>query len=87
VVTVRKDKDSERWYVGAITDGEARDIELSLDFLDAEREYEAIIYRDGERAGWDSYPTDYVVERRNVTSADVLNLRMAPGGGFAIELR
>ena len=87
MVTGRKDKNSERWYVGAITDGEARDIELSLDFLDAEREYEAIIYRDGERAGWDSYPTDYIVEHRTVTSEDILNIGMASGGGFAIELR
>ncbi len=87
VVTARKDKHSEDWYVGGITDGEERTVEVSLDFLDGDRKYEATLYRDGDKAGWNTYPTDYVIEKQEVTSADKLNVRMAPGGGFALQLK
>lgn len=87
VVTARKDKHSEDWYVGGITDGEARTVEVSLDFLDRNREYEATLYRDGDKAGWDTYPTDYAIERRTVTSRDTLKVHMAAGGGFALQLQ
>lgn len=86
VVTVRRDKASDRWYVGGITNNTPRHITLNLDFLDKDREYRATIYRDGERAGWDSYPTDYVIEEYSVTSADIIEVDMASGGGFAISL-
>ena len=86
-VTVRKDRNSDNWYVGAITDDEARDVTLALDFLDADTIYTATIYRDGNRAGWNTYPVDYVVEECTVTNVDTLKLHMASGGGFAIELR
>lgn len=87
VVTARKDKHSENWYVGGITDGETRSVEVGLDFLDAGCEYEATLYRDGDKAGWDSYPTDYAIEKLRVTTADKLTIRMAEGGGFAMQLR
>lgn len=87
VVIARRDKHSRSWFVGAITDDTERTVDLSLDFLDADRSYEATIYRDGEAAGWDTKPTDYIVEKRTVTSADRLTLRLASGGGFAISLK
>lgn len=87
VVIARRDKHSEDWYVGGITDAEERTIELSLDFLPSDRAYEATIYRDGDKAGWDSYPTDYAIEKMELTAQDRLSLRMAAGGGFALRLR
>ena len=87
VVTARRDKHSDDWYVGGITDGQERTIDVALDFLDINREYEAVLYRDGDKAGWDSYPTDYAIERRTVTSTDRLTIRMASGGGFALQLK
>ena len=87
VVTARKDKASDDWYVGGITDGEVRNVELKLEFLDPGREYIATLYRDGEKAGWNTYPTDYVIETKTVTSADTLPIRMAAGGGFALQLK
>lgn len=86
-VTVRRDKHSENWYVGAITDNESRDVTLTFDYLKPNTIYNATIYRDGEGAGWDTFPQRYVVETCSVTSVDKLNLHMASGGGFAIELR
>ena len=87
VVTARKDKHSDDWYVGGITDGDARSVEVDLSFLDGDREYEATLYRDGDNAGWNTYPADYVIEKQDVTSSDVLTVRMASGGGFALQLK
>lgn len=83
----RKDARSDDWYVGGITDGDARDFDVALDFLERGRRYTATIYRDGDDA---DYRTDtrhsVVIEERVVTSADRLAFRMAPGGGTAIRL-
>ena len=87
VVTARKDKHSDDWYVGGITDGERREVMVSLDFLDADRTYTAALYRDGDNAGWNTNPTDYVIENKEVTKGDVLNITMAPGGGFALSIK
>ena len=84
VVTARKDRASEDWYVGGISDGEARAVSFSFDFLDKERSYVATIYRDAERAAWDSYPTDHVIEQREVCANDNIEIGMAAGGGFAM---
>ncbi len=87
VVTARRDKHSDDWYVGGITDATERVIELKLSFLDNNRQYEATLYRDGDKAGWNTYPTDYAIEKQNVTSSDTLTIRMAEGGGFALRLK
>lgn len=86
-IIARRDKHSDDWYVGGITDGQERTLDIALDFLDEGRSYEAILYRDGDKAGWDSYPTDYAIERQMVGSADKLTIRMASGGGFALQLK
>ncbi|MBO4434530.1 MAG: glycoside hydrolase family 97 protein [Bacteroidales bacterium] len=80
-------KPRDVWYVGGITGENAMDYELKLDFLNPELKYEAIIYRDGDDADYETAPQSYVIEKKEVTSADVLNLHMARSGGFAISLR
>ncbi|MDE2410481.1 MAG: glycoside hydrolase family 97 protein [Sphingomonadales bacterium] len=88
VTIARKVRGGKDWYVGGITDEEARNSEFALDFLTPGVRYDAEIYRDGDDA---DYRTDkrhsVAIERRVLTSADHLNLRMAPGGGFAIRLK
>ena len=86
IVTARKDKHSDNWYIGGITDGERRSVSLTLDFLDADRNYTATIYRDGANAGWDTNPTDYTIEQMGVDRTSTLDITMAPGGGFAISI-
>ncbi len=87
VVTARRDKFSDDWYVGGITDGEERTITLALDFLEEGRRYEATLYCDGDNASWNERPTDYCIERSEVAGEDNLTIRMAPGGGFALQLK
>jgi alpha-glucosidase len=87
VTIVRKDRNSNDWYVGSVTDENARSLELPLDFLDADRTYVAQIYRDGANANWRTQPFAIAIERRTVKRDDKLSLKLAPGGGTAIRLR
>ncbi len=84
---VRRDRGSDDWYLGSITDEEGRLLEAPLHFLDPGREYVAEIYRDGDGADWKDNPMEVVVEERPVEAGGVLPLRLAPGGGQAIRFR
>ncbi|RYG15958.1 MAG: glycoside hydrolase family 97 protein, partial [Caulobacteraceae bacterium] len=85
VTIARKDRNSDVWALGAITDEHPRVLTTPLDFLDDGRRYRAEIYRDGPNADWKAKREDIVIEQREVTSADVLTLALAPGGGQAIR--
>ena len=75
------------WYVGGITGENAMDYSLALNFLNPDLKYEAIIYRDGPDADYETAPQSYVIEKKEVTSADVIPIHMARSGGFAISIR
>jgi alpha-glucosidase len=83
----RKDRHSEDWYVGSITNGDGRRLTLPLGFLTPSRSYRAEIYRDGDQADYRDaqHRFDLVAEQLTVTSTDTLPLRLAPGGGQAIR--
>ncbi|HBS31520.1 MAG TPA: alpha-glucosidase, partial [Parvularcula sp.] len=83
----RKERGGADWYLGAITDENARKLALPLDFLDEGRTYVAEIYRDGKRADYDKNPYDIVIERRDMTRADTLTLALGRGGGAAVRFR
>jgi alpha-glucosidase len=83
----RKDRKSDDWYVGAVTDGAARTLALPLAFLDQDKQYVAEIYRDGDAADYrNEHRFDLVVETKTVRSGDTLQLKLAPGGGQAIRI-
>jgi alpha-glucosidase len=82
---VRKDRGSEDWYLGGVTDENARAIRIPLDFLDAGRSYTAEIYRDGDDADWQGRADSVVIEKRPANRADAWVFRLAPGGGLAIR--
>jgi alpha-glucosidase len=85
VTIARKDRKSENWYLGAITDEEGRVLDVPLSFLTPGRKYRAQVYRDGPNADYRTNGKDIVIEERQVTSADTLSLRLAAGGGQAIR--
>jgi alpha-glucosidase len=86
VVVARKDRNSADWYVGGVTDEQARDASVRLDFLPGGKRYTATVYRDGPTAEAGPKGTDMVVEKRDVRRGDTINIRLASGGGFAIRL-
>jgi hypothetical protein len=79
------------WYVGGITDENAREVKVKLDFLKPGVQYEATIYADAKDAsglpdaGYN--PQAYTITKKKVNAKSVLKLKMAPCGGFAVSIR
>jgi alpha-glucosidase len=87
VVVARRPRDGQDWFLGAITDENARSLSQPLSFLAPGKKYEAQIYRDGPNADYRVNPLAITIEKKIVTSTDVLPLDLAPGGGTAIRFR
>jgi alpha-glucosidase len=86
VTITRKDRNSENWYIGSITNEEARELTVSLDFLTPGAKYTAQIYADGAKADYKTNPTDCVIKEVNVNSKSVLKLKLAAAGGQAVRI-
>ncbi len=86
VTYVRQERGTDNWYVGSVTDDQARDLALSLDFLSPGKRYQAIIYEDGPDADYRDNPYPMTIRRLEVGSDTVLRLHLAPGGGAAIQI-
>jgi alpha-glucosidase len=71
-------RNGSTWYLGAMTNWTARDIEIDLSFL-GNKEYELKIWKDGVNA--DKYAEDYKIEALKVKPGDKIQLHLAPGGG------
>ena len=80
-------KEHDVWFVGGITDENAREVSVKLDFLRPGVKYEATVYADAPDADYETNPQAYTITRQTVTSETVLDLRMARAGGFAVSLR
>ena len=87
ITVARRDKHSDRWYVGAITDENPREAVIRLDFLEEGREYEATIYEDGPSADYIGNPMSYNIRKERVSSETVIRQHLAASGGVAISLR
>lgn len=81
VVIVRRAGD--KFFLGASTNEEPRTVRVPLTFLPKGKKFEVTIYADAPDANWETNPTAYVIEKKTVTRKDVLEIRMAPGGGQA----
>ena len=86
-VFARQGRGTDNWYIGGITDEEAREIKVPLTMLEKDRTYTLTLYRDAEDADWETRPYAYNIEEREVTADDTIRVRMAPGGGFAMEFK
>ena len=85
VVVARQGKKNGQWFCGGVTDDQKRTLEVPMNFLDPDKTYEATIYADAENADYKENPQAYKIWKQDVTSADVLKMNMARGGGFAIS--
>ena len=86
VVVARQERGTGNWFIGGITDENARTQHVMLDFLEDGKTYNATIYKDGKNAHWNDNPLDYGIEHMEVTKDSMFNIAMAPGGGFAISI-
>jgi alpha-glucosidase len=71
-------RSGDNWYVGVMNGNDARDMTLDLSFL--EGDYSSVVFRDGINA--DRYASDYAVNREPTMAEKVLNIKLAPGGGW-----
>lgn len=86
VTIARKERKTNNWFVGGITDENKRDIEIDFNFLDEGETYTATIYEDGKNAHWNENPTALNIKTVEITNQSNLKLKLAPGGGFAISI-
>lgn len=86
ITVARKAKGTGNWFIGSITDENARTTSVDLGFLEAGKKYNAIIYADADDASYDKNPAAYKITRQVVDSKTVLNLKLASGGGCAVSI-
>jgi len=87
VVFARKERDGQDWYLGALTDENARKLELKLDFLQPGQKYIAQMYCDGANADWKTNPYAMVIEEKPLQYGDRLELPLVTSGGAAIRFK
>lgn len=85
VTIARQERGTQKWFLGAITNEEPREMVIKTDFLAPNTKYMATIYTDGKDAHWDKNPTSYTIENFTVDNATDLSLKLAAGGGAAIS--
>ncbi len=86
ITAARKAKGTNNWFVGGITDEQARTSAFTLDFLDAGKTYVATLYADGKDADYQQNPTSYQIKKGLVTAKSKMAIRLARSGGFALSL-
>jgi alpha-glucosidase len=85
VTTVRKDRNSDDWYLGSITNEESHTVEVKLSFLSPGKKYTAEIYQDGKDADVTTNPLPIAITTQVVDAGTILKLPLAKGGGAAIR--
>lgn len=86
IIAARREKGGQRWFVGGVTNEDARTMTVDFSFLTKGQKYMATIYADAKDADYEINPEKYVISRRVVTAKDKEKIFMARGGGFAISL-
>lgn len=81
-----KEAGGDRWFIGSITNEQARRLDLPLDFLDAGKTYRATIYEDGPDADYETNPYPMTIRQIEVTSESTLHLNLARSGGAAVRI-
>lgn len=82
----RKERGGDRWFLGSMTNENARSLTIPLDFLDADTRYKAIIYEDGPDADYQQNPYPINIRQIEVSNHDSLTLKLARGGGAVARI-
>lgn len=72
------------WYVGAINNSQARDVEIALDFL-GKGDYKVTLYKDAQDT--DTNPNHLIKETFTVTAKDKITVPLASDGGAAMHIQ
>ncbi|HHH54109.1 MAG TPA: glycoside hydrolase family 97 protein, partial [Bacteroidetes bacterium] len=74
VTIARKQKGSENWFVGTISDEHPREININFNFLKNRQNYTAIIYKDTKNSNWKSNPDDYQIDTLEINRKNNVKL-------------
>lgn len=80
-------RSGDAWFVGSVNNQTERSLEVTLDFLDAGKRYEATLYQDTPDSHGLNNPEVYEINTTTVTRGDVIKAKMAVGGGHAMILK
>ena len=87
ITIARKERNGDSWFLGSLTDNKARELDVRLDFLDADKKYTAIIYEDGPEADFETNPMAMSIRQIKVDCNSTLHLKLARSGGAAVQLK
>jgi glucan 1,4-alpha-glucosidase len=86
ITIARKAKGTNNWFIGNTSDENGHASKFSLNFLDANKKYNAIVYADANDADYEKNPQAYTIKKMEVNNKTELSIKAAPGGGFAISI-
>ena len=86
VTIAREERNTGNWFVGGITDENARELNIDFNFLEEGKTYKALLYRDADDAHYRDNPEALVIENMTIKNGDNSTISLAPGGGFAMSL-
>ena len=76
------------WFVGSLSNREARELIVKLDFLEDGKKYTATFYEDvADTHFMDNKEAYQIRENISIIKGDELNVKLAPGGGHSIWIR
>lgn len=75
----------DKWFIGGITNDKGRELDVTLDFLPDDAEFEMTSFVDGVNAG--TMAMDYLQKKSVVNKGTKLHIRMVGNGGFAAAIR
>ncbi|MCF8306845.1 MAG: glycoside hydrolase family 97 protein [Ignavibacteriales bacterium] len=78
-------ENSGKWYLGAVTDENKREIEIELNFLEQGAEYSMNYFADNEKSDYLIAPHEISIGKRKVTGGSKIIIPLGRGGGFAAE--
>jgi len=87
ITMARKAKGKDEWFLGAITDENAREATFTFEFLPKGKTFTATVYADAPDASYDKNPQAYVIKKVKVTSKTKLKQKLATSGGCAISVK
>jgi len=76
-------RNGKEWYIGGMTNGSQRNLEVDFSFL-KQGEHTIAIWQDGINA--DKYGNDFKMVTKEVSASDKIKIHLAPGGGWAARV-
>jgi hypothetical protein len=86
ITIARKAKNKSSWVIGSGCDENGRTSEITFNFLDRGKTYDATIYADAKDAHYETNPQAYTINKTKVTNKSQIKQYCAPGGGYAVSV-